>query len=361
MLLATTGVVFIALLCLSLPIVFALGVAAIVGLLLGGFPLQMLASSVVSGSQSWVLLAIPSFIFAGAIMERCGMSNALVELARAIVGWLRGGLGMSVIVVSYFFSDLCGSKIAEVSALSSALMPSLRRAGYRPEDSASLLASGTAMGMLVPPAIFMIVIAAVTNTSAVALFLAGFVPAATIGVCLCGLVFIQAHVKGWPKDTAPSWTRLLHALRHAVIPLIVPIIILVGFYTGAFTATVLSLLPPDVAATTVATVATNTVTWNGAIAANGSVTITIQATIKPNVPVGTTITNQATFAFDADSNGTNESSGVSDDPGAPGSANPTSLVVAAVVDIPTLDNLGLILLAMLLALGGARVMRRRRA
>jgi C4-dicarboxylate transporter DctM subunit len=237
MLLATTGVVFIALLCLSLPIVFALGVAAIVGLLLGGFPLQMLASSVVSGSQSWVLLAIPSFIFAGAIMERCGMSNALVELARAIVGWLRGGLGMSVIVVSYFFSDLCGSKIAEVSALSSALMPSLRRAGYRPEDSASLLASGTAMGMLVPPAIFMIVIAAVTNTSAVALFLAGFVPAATIGVCLCGLVFIQAHVKGWPKDTAPSWARLLHALRHAVIPLIVPIIILVGFYTGAFTAT----------------------------------------------------------------------------------------------------------------------------
>src|SRR6185437_3091247 len=131
----------------------------------------------------------------------CGMSHALVELARALVGWLRGGLGMSVIVVSYFFSDLCGSKIAEVSALGSALMPSLKRAGYRSEDAASLLAAGTAMGMLVPPAIFMIVIAAVTNTSAVALFLAGFIPAATIGVCLCGLVFIQAHVKGWPKDT----------------------------------------------------------------------------------------------------------------------------------------------------------------
>ena len=114
--------------------------------------------------------------------------------------------------------------------------------------------------------------------------------------------------------------------------------------------------------TAVATVATNTVTWNGAIAADGSVTITIQATIKSNVPVGTTITNQATFAFDADGNGTNESSGVSDDPGAPGSANPTSVVVAAaVIDIPTLDNLGLLLLAMLLALGGARVMRRRRA
>jgi uncharacterized repeat protein (TIGR01451 family) len=113
--------------------------------------------------------------------------------------------------------------------------------------------------------------------------------------------------------------------------------------------------------TAVATVATNTVTWNGAIAANGSVTITIQATINSNVPVGTTISNQATFAYDADANGTNESSGVSDDPGAPGSNNPTSLVVSAVVDIPTLDNLGLLLLSMLLALGGAQVMRRRQA
>src|SRR5438477_10146427 len=119
----------------------------------------MLPSSLVAGSQNWVLLDIPSFVFACTSMERRGMSHTLVELARALVGWVRGGLGMSVIVVSYFFSDICGSKMAEVSALGSALMPSLRRAGYRPEDAASLIASGTAMGMLVPPAIFMIVIA----------------------------------------------------------------------------------------------------------------------------------------------------------------------------------------------------------
>src|SRR6202166_1432578 len=199
MLLAATAIVFIGFVALSMPIVFALGIAGIVGLALGGFPLQMLPSSLVAGSQNWVLLAIPSFVFAGTLMERCGMSHALVNLARALVGWLRGGLGMSVIVVSYFFSDICGSKMAEVSALSSALMPPLAKAGYRPEDAASLIASGTAMGMLVPPAIFMIVISAVTNQSAVALFLAGFIPAAIIGVCLCILVLIQAHVLGWPK------------------------------------------------------------------------------------------------------------------------------------------------------------------
>jgi C4-dicarboxylate transporter DctM subunit len=222
---------------LSMPIVFALGIAGVVGLALGGYPLQMLPSALVSGSQNWVLLAIPSFIFAGTLMERCGMSHALVDLARALVGWLRGGLGMSVIVVAYFFSDICGSKMAEVSALGSTLMPPLTRAGYRPEDSASLIASGTAMGMLVPPAIFMIVIGEVTNTSVVALFIAGFVPAAVIGVCLCTLVFIQARLLGWPKDTRPSWRFLLSAARAATVPMVVPVVILGGFYMGVFTAT----------------------------------------------------------------------------------------------------------------------------
>jgi tripartite ATP-independent transporter DctM subunit len=237
MLLAATAVVFVALVLLSMPIVFALGIAGVVGLALGGYPLQMLPSALVSGSQNWVLLAIPSFIFAGTLMERCGMSHALVDLARALVGWLRGGLGMSVIVVAYFFSDICGSKMAEVSALGSTLMPPLTRAGYRPEDSASLIASGTAMGMLVPPAIFMIVIGEVTNTSVVALFIAGFVPAAVIGVCLCTLVFIQARLLGWPKDTRPSWRFLLSAARAATVPMVVPVVILGGFYMGVFTAT----------------------------------------------------------------------------------------------------------------------------
>ena len=228
---------FLVLLILSLPIVFCLGASAVVGLMAAGLPLQQLGSTIVSASQSWVLLAIPSFVFAGSLMERAGMSNSLVELARALVGWLRGGLGMSVIVVSYFFSDICGSKMAEVSALGSALVPPLKRAGYRAEDAASLIAAGTAMGMLVPPAIFMIVIAAVTNQSAVALFLAGFIPAAVVGACLCVLVMIQAHVMGWPKDTATSFARLMKASKNAAVPMVIPVVILGGFYLGAFTAT----------------------------------------------------------------------------------------------------------------------------
>jgi C4-dicarboxylate transporter DctM subunit len=237
MLLLLVAVIFIGLILLSMPIVFALGISALVGLFAGGYDLQVFSSSLVSGSQSWVLLAIPAFVFAGGLMEKCGMSHALVDFARALVGWVKGGLGMSVIVVAYFFSDICGSKMAEVSALGSTLMPPLTKAGYKREDSASLIAAGTAMGMLVPPAIFMIVIAQVTNTSAVALFLAGFVPAATIMVCLMVLVWLRARKYDWPVDTRPSVGLIVTTGKRAAVPLVIPIVILVGFVMGVFTAT----------------------------------------------------------------------------------------------------------------------------
>jgi C4-dicarboxylate transporter DctM subunit len=237
MLLLTVALVFISLILLSMPIVFSLAVAGIAGLWLGGYPLQQLSSALVSGSQSWVLLAIPAFVFAGNLMERCGMSHALVELARAMVGWVRGGLGMSVIVVAYFFSDICGSKMAEVSALGSSLMPPLTKAGYDRRDSASLIAAGTAMGMLVPPAIFMIVIAQVTNTSAVALFVAGFVPALVIMFFLMAVVYVRARIYDWPIDATPSLKRLGQASLHAAVPMVVPFVILAGFIFGVITAT----------------------------------------------------------------------------------------------------------------------------
>ena len=237
MILLFVAVVFVVLIVFSMPIVFALGVSGVAGLLVGGYDMQVLSSSMVSGSQSWVLLAIPAFVFAGGLMEKCGMSHALVDFARALVGWVKGGLGMSVIVVAYFFSDICGSKMAEVSALGSTLMPPLTKAGYKPADSASLIAAGTAMGMLVPPAIFMIVIAQVTNTSAVALFLAGFIPAATIMVCLMVLVYLRARKYDWPVDSKPSAAVLFSSAKGAAVPMVIPVVILGGFFLGVFTAT----------------------------------------------------------------------------------------------------------------------------
>jgi uncharacterized repeat protein (TIGR01451 family) len=115
--------------------------------------------------------------------------------------------------------------------------------------------------------------------------------------------------------------------------------------------------------TAAATVATNSVTWNGVISAGGSVTVTIQATIKAGTPAGTTISNQANFSYDADGNGTNEMNGVSDDPGAGGAADPTAITVVGAppaAPIPTLDGIGLALLILLMASVGAVALRRRR-
>ncbi len=111
----------------------------------------------------------------------------------------------------------------------------------------------------------------------------------------------------------------------------------------------------------VATIATNTVTWDGSLAAGASVTITIQALLEPGVNGGTVVTNQATLSFDADGNGTNEATAVTDDPATGGGANPTSFVVggASITEVPTLDEMGLALLALLLALGGFMLLQRR--
>src|SRR2546425_807540 len=189
---AAVVVTFAVLVALSMPIVFALGLSGMLGLFLGNFSLQKLPSALVAGSQSWVLLAIPTFVFAGSLMERCGMSYALVNLARGLVGWVRGGLGMSVVLAEYFFSGISGSTIADVSAIGSMLTPPMLRAGYRPEHAASLVASATAMGILVPPAIFMIVLGPIMDTSVVAIFLGRLLPPALTPGCLMVVIFLLA-------------------------------------------------------------------------------------------------------------------------------------------------------------------------
>jgi len=234
---AAVALLFAVLVALSMPIVFALGVSGFLGLVLGNFSLQKLPSSLVAGSQSWVLLAIPTFVFAGSLMERCGMSYALVNLARVLVGWLRGGLGVSVVVAEYFFSGISGSTIADVSAIGAMLTPPMLRAGYKPEQAASLVASATAMGILVPPAIFMIVLGQITDTSVVGIFLAGFIPAAVTALCLFVVIIVQAHRLGWPKDGRPSWRAFWTAFRESLVPMVVPVVIVAGFYFGVFTAT----------------------------------------------------------------------------------------------------------------------------
>ncbi len=231
------GFVFVLLLILGVPIAFSLGLSSVIGLLIMGKPLATVIISIFQGIETWVLLAIPSFIFAGVLMERCGISYRLIDFARSMVGWIRGGLGMTTVVGEILFSGVSGSTMADVSAISTMMAPPMVKAGYQKEHIASIIASATCMGILIPPAIFMIVIGTQTATSVVGIFLGAVLPGLVAGIILMITIYFQAIRFKWPIDIKPNFKWFLTATRRALIALFVPILIIGGFRFGVFTAT----------------------------------------------------------------------------------------------------------------------------
>lgn len=231
------GIVFVGLLILGIPIAFALGISSVVGLLIMGKPLATFSISIFQGIESWVLLAVPSFIFSGIVMERCGISYRLIDFARSMVGWIRGGLGMTTVVGEVLFSGISGSTIADVSAIASLMAPPMTKAGYKPEHTASVIAGSTCLGILIPPAIFMIVIGTQTATSVVGIFLGAVLPGLVAGVLFMVTIFFQATRFRWPIDAKPNLKWFFQAFKGAFVALIIPIVIIGGFRFGAFTAT----------------------------------------------------------------------------------------------------------------------------
>ena len=235
--LAVLGAVFVLLLILGVPIAFSLAASSTLGLWLMGKPLATFSIAVFQGMESWVLLAVPSFIFAGAVMERCGISYGLIDFARSLVGWVRGGLGMTTIAGEILFSGISGSTIADVSAIASIMGPPMVKAGYKPEHTASIIAGATCLGILIPPAIFMIVIGTQTATSVVGIFLGAILPGLAAGGMMMLLIYVQAIRLKWPIDAKPSLAWFLRATKGAALALAMPVVILGGFRAGYFTAT----------------------------------------------------------------------------------------------------------------------------
>ena len=146
--------------------------------------------------DSFVLLAIPLFVFAGMLMETGGIAVRLVRLAQALVGWIRGGLAMAVVIAEYIFSGVSGSTIADVSAIGATMIPPMTRAGYRPGQAVSIVAAASAMGILVPPCILMIVLGSIANVSVAALFVAGFIPAVVLAAGHHGVHLLGGAARG---------------------------------------------------------------------------------------------------------------------------------------------------------------------
>ena len=230
--------VFLVLLFLGVPVAFAIGAAGLAGLAWSGeFPLIIIMQQIHQSVDSFVLLAIPLFIFAGMLMETGGIAVRLVRLAQALVGWIRGGLAMAVVIAEYIFSGISGSTIADVSAIGATMIPPLKRAGYRPGQAVSIVAAASAMGILVPPCILMIVLGSIANVSVAALFVAGFIPAVVLAVAIMAFIYWEARRAGIAPPQPMKFPAIGKAFLQAVIPLGLPAIIFGGILGGVMTPT----------------------------------------------------------------------------------------------------------------------------
>jgi C4-dicarboxylate transporter DctM subunit len=224
---------FFAMILLTVPVAFAIALSATIGLMLGGAaPLLVVPQRMFSGADSFVLLAIPLFILAGALMETGGISRRLVDLARALIGHLRGGIGMAVVVAEMFFSGISGSTVADVSAIGSLMVPSLVRLGFKPDRAVAIVSAASAMGILVPPCLIMVVIAQIAGLSVGALFVAGFIPAVVMALAIMMLIYVQARREGIGAEPRASWAATRVAFYRSIIPMMMPIIIFGAIFGG---------------------------------------------------------------------------------------------------------------------------------
>jgi len=233
-----TFAAFVILLILAVPVAFAVGMAGFLGLWWSGkYPLAIIIQQIFLTADSFVLLAIPLFVLAGALMETGGIAVRLVRFAQALVGWIRGGLAMAVVVAEYIFSGISGSTIADVSAIGATMIPPLTKAGYKPEEAVSVVASASAMGILVPPCILMIIIGAIADVSVAALFAGGFIPALVMAIIIMVYIYLKARRGGMLPSQSLSLRKLGRTFIDALIPLGMPIIIFGGILGGVFTPT----------------------------------------------------------------------------------------------------------------------------
>jgi tripartite ATP-independent transporter DctM subunit len=241
--LLTLLAVMVILIAAHAPIAFAVGISCVVYIVLRtDVPLIVVPHRMISGMDSFLLLALPLFVLAGELMNTGGITERLVAFARALVGHIRGGLGMTTVVSEYLFSGISGSSAADVSAVGSLLIPSMTRAGYRPDLAVSIVAGASAMGVLVPPCLMMVVLASLTDLSIAALFMAGFLPAAAMAVLLMALIYVQAGKENLPRDRRPTARMLVRASLRGTLPLLSPVIILGGILGGVVTPTEAAVL-----------------------------------------------------------------------------------------------------------------------
>lgn len=229
--------VFVILLVLGMPIAIALGGTALSYLLLKGESLTLLVQTTFAGMASFPLLAIPLFMLAGALMNEGGITRDLVRFTKLLLGHISGGLGLATILASAIFAAISGSAVATAVAIGSVMIPAMRDAGYDEDVSAAVTATASCMGPIIPPSIPFIIYGVIANLSIGALFLAGIVPGALLGLALMIYMVYVARRRRYPLEQRPSWREVVVGFWRAIPALLMPVIILGGILGGIFTPT----------------------------------------------------------------------------------------------------------------------------
>ncbi len=222
---------------LGIPVATALGFTSCLLIWNYNIGVQGISPTFYAGVAKFQLLAIPFFILAGLIMDRCGISRRLVHLISLVVGPIPGGLALVTIIVGLIFAGISGSGPADTAALGTILIAAMAARGYAIPFTSALIASSGALAIIVPPSIAFIIYGIITGTSIPALFAAGVIPGIITGLFLMIPSFIISWKKGWKGERWGTPGEIWKAFKEAFWGLIAPFVILGGMYGGIFTPT----------------------------------------------------------------------------------------------------------------------------
>ena len=229
--------VFLLLLFLGIPVATSLGFTSILLIWQYNLGIQVMSPNFYAGVAKFQLLALPFFILAGLILERCGISKRLIHLVSLIVGPIPGGLAIVTIIVGVIFAGISGSGPADTAALGVILFPAMVRMGYDKGYTSALIASSGSLAIVIPPSIAFIIYGVITSTSVPALFAAGVVPGIITALLLIIPSYFIARKYGWKGERWGTPKEIWQAFKEAIWGLLAPAVILTGIYGGIFTAT----------------------------------------------------------------------------------------------------------------------------
>ncbi|MDI5984580.1 TRAP transporter large permease [Halomonas sp. M4R5S39] len=233
---------FLVLLLIGMPIAFALGIASLAYLLLEGISLTIVPQRLYAGIDTFVLLCIPGFVLAGNLMNVGNITEHIVRFSNALLGHIRGGLGLANVGGSMIFGGISGTAVADSASIGSVMIPGMAKSGYDKPFAAAVTAASSTVGPIIPPSVPMIIAGSLSGVSVGRMFLAGAIPGLLLGLAMMVTVYILAVRRGYPRGERATFLELLREGRTAFWALLMTAIILYGIIGGFFTPTEASIV-----------------------------------------------------------------------------------------------------------------------